>query len=493
MDSKSALANDLQNLDSIGEVNAEEDSVLQYFVKTEATSKVATNRVYLVLGRKGAGKTALVRHFTKDDNDPLQRALNLRSYAWNIHKAVADNRGTEIEAFVASWRYVIATQAASALLEKYNRDVSDAARTLRDFFSQNYGDTRVDLAKIFAVKRLIFSKATIEPRVAGFGAGSISFEKQEQQFGFVIDAVTDTIIEHCKTIISRNGTPLVALHFDELDTGIEKLERDRQLMIAGLVLAAQSIRRSLGVREAKIRAFIYLREDIWQAFSFSDRNKITHGAAQLLLWTRETLRELVDIRIRSISGGNFDFDDLVDDQNMPGKQSKWDYIVNRTHDRPRDVIAFINQILEARRDKAAKITNADMVAARPRYSSYFKGEVEDEIRAHWPEWEEALQAIGDIGYLTFEREDFIERYNKRVSKGNTVKDGARALEMFFNYSIIAYLRPRPRGGTDWIWKYKQPDQNFDANAERFKVHTGLQDYANLRSERRRRRGSTTGR
>jgi len=65
--SATALPEPLQRLTSIGEVNAEEDAVLQYFLATDATSKVADNRVYLVLGRKGAGKTALVRHFTKDE------------------------------------------------------------------------------------------------------------------------------------------------------------------------------------------------------------------------------------------------------------------------------------------------------------------------------------------------------------------------------------------------------------------------------------------
>lgn len=94
----------LQNVSSIGEVNAEEDAVLQYFLATDATSKVAENRAYLVLGRKGAGKTALVRHFTKDEKEPLARALNLRSYAWNVHKAVEDTRRTDIETYVASWR-----------------------------------------------------------------------------------------------------------------------------------------------------------------------------------------------------------------------------------------------------------------------------------------------------------------------------------------------------------------------------------------------------
>ncbi|MEL0211890.1 MAG: hypothetical protein VW891_15145, partial [Novosphingobium sp.] len=102
-----------------------------------------------------------------------------------------------------------------------------------------------------------------------------------------------------------------------------------------------------------------------------------------------------------------------------------------------------------------------------------------------------LRAFGDIGYMTFDKSSFAEKYKGRRTNSNPVAESERALEILFNYSIISYLRPRPSGGTDWIWKYKQPDQNFDPNADRFKVHLGLQDFANLRAERRARKKEAT--
>jgi hypothetical protein len=407
----------------------------------------------------------------------------LRSYAWNVHAAIQDIRSSEIEAYVASWRYVIATQAASAVLEKYPREIRDAARKLRSFFEANYGDSKVDLANVFSIKKLVFSGGTIEPRVAGIGLESVSLTKETTDLGYIIDAVTDEILRLTRDVMTLQGCGKITLHFDELDSGIEKLERDRELMIAGLVLAAQSIRRTLGGAQALIQLFVYLREDIWQAFSFSDRNKITYGASQRLSWNKDTLLDLVNERIRKLTNTNFTFSDLIDDQQMPGNQTKWDYIVSRTHDRPRDIIAYINLVLERKRSEA-KITNSDVSGVRAAYSSYFKGELEDEVKAHWPHWEEAIQAIGDIGYLTFEKTPFKEKYELRRSEANSIPEAERALEILFNYSVIAYLRPRPSGGTDWIWKDRQPDQNFDSKAERFKVHLGFQEFANLRSERR---------
>ena len=321
--------------------------------------------------------------------------------------------------------------------------------------------------------------------------GAVKLSKEASELGYIIDAVSDEILKLVGQVMTLRNTAKVTLHFDELDSGIERLERDRELMIAGLVLAAQSVRRSLGGQSSKVQPFVYLREDVWQAFSFSDRNKITYGASQRLSWTKETLLGLVNARIRSLSKADFNFDSFIDDQQMPGNQAKWDYVVARAHDRPRDVIAYLNLVLEKREDRSIFISNADILNVRAAYSSYFKGEIEDEIKAHWPQWEEALQAFGDIGYLTFDKSAFAQKYEARRSAENAIDDHERALEILYNYFVVAYLRPRPKGGTDWIWKYRQPDQNFDRNAEKFKVHVGFQEFANL-TRRTRKTSSSKG-
>jgi hypothetical protein len=55
----------LSNLDTFGDVAAEDDAVLEYFLATNAVKSIEENAAFLVLGRKGSGKTAIVRHFTE--------------------------------------------------------------------------------------------------------------------------------------------------------------------------------------------------------------------------------------------------------------------------------------------------------------------------------------------------------------------------------------------------------------------------------------------
>src|SRR5262249_48635999 len=114
----------LRNLPSFGDVAAEDDAVLDYFLTTDVVSRVERNEAFLVLGRKGAGKTALVRHFGEGQSGSLSKSLNLRGYPWGLHSERVDRGASEIEAYVSSWRYLIAVELASLVLERTKRPQS---------------------------------------------------------------------------------------------------------------------------------------------------------------------------------------------------------------------------------------------------------------------------------------------------------------------------------------------------------------------------------
>ena len=129
----------LRNIDTFGDVAAEEDSVLEYFLSTDAVQRIERNEVFLILGRKGAGKTALVRHFTEGKTDALSRALNLRAYPWSLHSQRIDHGASEIEAYVSSWRYLIAVELGALVLSQTERPQYTEVIALKNFMQDNYG------------------------------------------------------------------------------------------------------------------------------------------------------------------------------------------------------------------------------------------------------------------------------------------------------------------------------------------------------------------
>ena len=466
------------DLRSIGQPSAEEDPVLEYFLTTDAVRLVGDNEIFLVLGRKGSGKTALVKHFTKDHvRNPYRRPLNLRGYPWALHSDLADSNVGEMEAYVSSWRYLIAAQAASACLEKrFNNEIEQEA-ALRGFFQRNYGAPSVDIDKVFSPDKIVIEKGTLRPKLAGQELGEVEFRRVRPGFGEQIEAVANEIIRLVCEIMDYRGRNHIELHFDELDVGLERFDRERELLIVGLILAVQSFRGLAEKRKQIVRPFVYLRQDLWDTLAFSDKNKISRGPALVLNWDSESLLAMVNARLEKIA--DVEWSDLIDDRLMRGTQQKWDHLLARTLDRPRDVITYINIILSQKKDDKL-LTNDDIASARAEYSTYFKEELDDEIKAHWPRWEEAVDALRDIGYINFAKAQFEEAYARQASDKNEIEEAGTALAKLFEYSVVAYLRPRRGGGSDYVWKYKDRTANFDARADRFKAHLGIVEFANLR-------------
>ncbi len=477
----------LRNLNTFGDVAAEEDSVLEYFLTTDAVRRIEANEGFLVLGRKGAGKTALVRHFGEGKSGALSKALNLRRYPWALHASRVDRGASEIETYVSSWRFLIAVELASLVLTQTERPQFDQVIALRRFMDDNYGGVSPDLASILRPRRLQLTRTSIRPQVLGSSLGGVDLERKsdDMQLGVELNAVSDAILSSTVKIAENEKFGPLILHFDELDQGLSEIDNDRSRMLIGLVLAAREVRRELKTTSVTANPVVYLRTDLWDDLEFSDKNKISQGQALPVEWTSESLLRLVNLRLEAKLGKGVAWNDVADDALMRGSQQKWDHILSRTFLRPRDVIRFLNAALsqaKARSGEPCIFLNEDIVAARDEYSTYLKNELDDEILPHWPQWEEALQALSDVGTITFERGEFENNYKKRSSSKNLI-DADHALELLYRFSVVGYERRSGYGGSSWTFQYTDPGAGYDRNANRFKIHPGLKEYAKLREAR----------
>lgn len=473
----------LFEVDNFGDVAAEEDAVLSYFLKTPSVDAIESGKVMLVLGRKGAGKTALVRYFSQDTN-PTAVALNLRDYPWEIHKTRASAGTSEVESYVSSWRYLIAVQSLIRLLQssryKANTDSKIAANK---FLSDNYGSIEPSLGDILRPKSLQLSKASFQPSVLGNALGGVELERAGG-IGVELDKLTDLLLECAIEIAVQDGARQISLHFDELDQGMAELTTDRAAILTGLVLAGRSIRNATKVGFS-VFPVVYLRSDIWDQLSFSDKNKISQSSTLWIEWNPETLAALVGERLTVKMGADARWTAIDDGKVMRGSQPKWSHIVSRTFMRPRDIIKFLNAALTAAKARDATVeqfSNKDIQNARQDYSTYLKTELDDEIKAHWPQWGEALQVFSAISRMTFSRQQFEDAYESRRTKSNKLDAGA-ALETLYKYSVVGYRKGQGYGGSGWVFQYLEPQAGWDGGASLLKVHDGLKEYARLREER----------
>ena len=477
----------LSELDTFGDVAAEDDAILQYFLATEAVGSVTNGDAFLVLGRKGTGKTAIVRYVTESQGSRRARSLNLRGYPWNVHAARVDHGATDAEAYVSSWRYLLAVQLASVALAQPQAWRTTTAQALTSFLTDNYGATTPSLADILRPARLKLSKVSFQPAVMGNQLGGVELDRhgKDLTFGLELSALSNSIIDAAFQCLTECEADPISLHFDELDQGIGTLDQPRRAMIIGLVIAARDLRREGAAKGVKLYPVVYLRSDLWGDLQFSDKNKITQTSALQLEWTSENLLALVNLRLKAKLGDGVDWDSVAEPDRMRGSQSKWNHVLARTFLRPRDVISFLNVALDTakKRDPSVRaFNNADISAARERYSNYLKSELDDEIVPHWATWMEALRACSAIGTLSFIREQFEKEYPGRRSDLNAVGPD-EALALLFQFSVVGYRTPRGGGGSSWVFQYSDPNAGYDSVAQQFKVHPGLKEFAKLREDR----------
>lgn len=134
------LTGTLAQIDSFGAVGAEDDeTLLDYFLSTPAVNQIESGRKMLVLGRKGSGKTALVRYFgNKTSDDDIHISLRLGQYPWNVHAQRKNSGASDIEVYSSSWRYLIAVKTLSAILGRYRKVLMSAeAAIAREFLMAN--------------------------------------------------------------------------------------------------------------------------------------------------------------------------------------------------------------------------------------------------------------------------------------------------------------------------------------------------------------------
>ena len=293
----------LAEIGTFGDVAAEDDdAVLSYFLKTDAVDELESGSKFVVIGRKGSGKTALATYFSEPRGSYVTISPSLRDYPWALHARRQNLGASEIESYVSAWRYLIAIKAnASILDQKGMKKQTDAQRLARDFLTENYGGINPNLGDILQPKKLNIKSISIAPKILGNSLGNVNLENEDGGFSPEVDLLTDILIENANTLASQSNTSRIFIHFDELDQGMSSLDDTRRLMITGLILAIRSL-RTRRAKESRILPVAYLRTDIWDKLRFSDKNKISQSSAVMLEWDSDTLLEMINERIKAKLG-----------------------------------------------------------------------------------------------------------------------------------------------------------------------------------------------
>lgn len=491
--------NTLEQIINFGAIDAEnDDRLLEYFYRTTLLDELFTYRKSIIIGRKGSGKTALYKYIqnTKKDNCT---SLLFKDYPWRTHDRYKNTIVSERESYVNSWTFFFYIEIFKKIIELKDyvstRRGQKAIKKLEKWLKKNWGSNNFDHKEIMSPQNNKYS-FSINPQILGCSLGSISKDISENKdISYTLTEYNKKLQRITRELMNEFQNEII-LTFDELDLSYSPSDPDYKNRLIGLLLTTYSFYNNF---KDKIKIFIFLRNDIFNILDFQDKNKIKDNLVVFLDWDNESvesslsLKSLVSNRIKNNIGSQSDnfernWNEIFDNNNIGRNQLKWNFLIERTFIRPRDVIKFMNLSLEQAKsrlrispDSIDKITSEDIRNIRSKYSTYLFEELKDEIISKYPYYDKYMEIIRDIHKMSFTFEEFSISYDNIKDRVNLSENVDTILERLYEFSIIGFYKPGGGGygGSEYRFQYKSDYQAFNPRAQKFRVHYGFKEYLEL--------------
>lgn len=489
----------LKQIESFGAIDAENDErLIEYFYRTKIIDKLFSYQKAILIGRKGSGKTAIYKYIQNEKKEKCS-ALLFKDYPWKLHDQYKNTIVSERESYVNSWTFYFYIEIFKRIIVLQNSISSKpklkAIKKLKKWLKRNWGNFKFDHREVMTPKKVRYS-FTFNPQILGNGLGSVSRDFDER------NDVSATLTEYNKkfkailTELIEDFSNEIILVFDELDLAYSSNDMDYKNRLIGLLLTTYNF---YNMFRDKVKIFVFLRNDIFNMLEFQDKNKIKDNMVEFLDWDSESvesmlsLKSLISNRIKNninSQSDNFEhnWNEIFEKNNIGKNQFKWNFIIERTFIRPRDVIKFINLALEQAKarlntnpDSIDKITNEDIHNIRAKYSTYLFEELKDEISSKYPNYNEYMEILRDIHKISFTQEDFIKSYTNVKNRLDITENEDAVLEHLYEFSIIGFYKPGGGGygGSEYRFQYKSDFQPFNPRSQKFKVHNGFKEYLEL--------------
>jgi hypothetical protein len=391
---------------NIGQNGAENDDefLFKCFIDHQALSELTdiNNPTNFVLGSTGSGKTALLRMIEK--NAENCQSFEVHEMAMN-HIANSDVvqflQSIDVDLsifFQALWRHVICIEYIKLVTQADTKDKFRYIRTkIVDFVRRE--TTREKLTKFIddnehrfwntVDENIIEITEALETNVnaslgaevdkftarAGYARG-LSAEKKiqlKQRAKKFVDGNTIAELGHVISALSEYTKGRGDKYFiliDRLDEAWVD-ESIKYQLIQSLFEALKGLQK---LRNLKV--VVALRNDVYERMvreAPPSRNQLEKYNDYIvrIRWSKDQLWKLSEKRINHLfkwkySSENVHFDDIFK-QRIDSRISTWNYLIERTLHRPRDVINFVNEALQKSEGKSA-VSKADFLKGEHTYS-----------------------------------------------------------------------------------------------------------------------------
>jgi hypothetical protein len=472
-----------------------DEDLFDCFVFSDSYNRIKTKGKNVILGNRGTGKSALFRKLKEEEEEEGNFVIELppEDYSYELLSQTMrkESEGSWVKhgAYSAAWKYLIYVTIMKRITEKGPRLKKGSSAKIYEYLRDNHKNPAVNPIGI-----LISYLKRLEGLKIGNYEAALKTEQLQSLYKLEeISHLIPLIEEACER---KHVFVLV----DELDKGWDGSE-DAVSFVAGLFQAATSINSNSN----NIRVLISLRKELYDNIPalYEDAQKV-RDLIETIEWDEPTLLELIARRIEKllpytkeldfIDRWNLIFADTIDYR----KAKSFNYIVDRTLYRPREMIQFCNDIKE--KSSLLKVDcpfNYKVIAESENgYSDARLKDIASEYRFQYPELGSVFETFRGLSY-NFTKNELEEHCMKIVTLELPVTEGARGwcegaeseflIDTlwkigFLRGQAVGGLKARRRSGSTYLGSHQISNLNL-RNIQRFHVHPMFRSYLGMKESR----------
>lgn len=445
------MALDLSRM-KFGAPAAERDiavGLTDYFVESEAFNRLLARSKSIVLGNRGTGKSAIFKILAEraKRSGTLVLELNPEYYSYEMLSTVLrserDGSWAKHGAFTSAWKYLILVKVMQELKAAWPTLKIGAAGRVYEYLRDHHKGQQDNPISVL----ISYLK-----RIEGFKVGSVeaSVKTSELTKLYRLQEIEPLLVD-IKELLQKK--PVIVL-VDELDKGWDNSE-DAKAFVSGLFQAAVSLNEI----SDKLTVYVSLRQELYDSIPalYEDTQKY-RDLIETIQWDEPSLRAVAARRIRHSYPEIREVTDedawnaLFAETLAYRKAKSFNYLVDRTLYRPRELIQFCSDaVADAKPQNAVPIDYETISRVELEYSHAREKDISSEYRFQYPGLESIFEVFRGRSYL-FERTE-LELICLQVCTGELRTDASAkwVLEQDHEFLIdvlwrVGFLRARAVGG-----------------------------------------------
>lgn len=439
---------------------AEEAQSSRYYWKRDAVTGLENGSKAIIIGRKGTGKTALVKYLTQSTRYPGAQVCNFELQDFGVfHRNPKEVQKSELDTdLFARWQMTILAEVAKLMTFSKSVDGSvkkELTKALEHSPTEMLqGHSEVLVSQSAGVNILGHGVASRQRSETRTSTQSLS-ERARAFSDYLCDHIDGSAYFVLIDGVDSNYTPVTDALGEEYFLAYAR----------ALIRAVLSVRRAFAAtNRAKVYPIVAIRSDIYRRIKDNDKGKWEDLVVDLR-WSPEDLQHLADFRVARMQDRSVKHYDAtgafagIYRAKTYKRKPIFAHLCESSFLRPRDVISFTRISFD---HSTWPIANAAMTHLFGKHSSYLRQEVVDEGHVAFPSIESMLASLETAAKSTLTFEDIKAHYF--ATNQNSLDD---ALRLSVQYNILGVTRQR-----SVVFAYQ--DENIrPVPSGTFVVHPGL--------------------